>query len=83
MFNFPVHCLPLLLGDENRVSLLGLGALEPLCQLITHNNKLVKRNAFMALGIMATNGESDTRKQCRLALSVIWWLTFTCCGLPN
>ncbi|KAG8009395.1 Armadillo repeat-containing protein 3 [Nibea albiflora] len=44
-------------GDENRVSLLGLGALEPLCQLITHNNKLVKRNAFMALGIMATNGD--------------------------
>ncbi|XP_059182856.1 armadillo repeat-containing protein 3 [Centropristis striata] len=44
-------------GDENKVSLLGLGALEPLCQLITHNNKLVRRNAFMALGIMATNGD--------------------------
>ncbi|TDG97219.1 hypothetical protein EPR50_G00223420 [Perca flavescens] len=42
-------------GDENKVSLLGLGALEPLCQLITHNNKLIRRNAFMALGIMATN----------------------------
>ncbi|XP_056155755.1 armadillo repeat-containing protein 3 [Lampris incognitus] len=44
-------------GDENRVSLLELGALEPLCQLITHNDKLVRRNAFMALGIMATNGD--------------------------
>ncbi|XP_067342059.1 armadillo repeat-containing protein 3 isoform X2 [Channa argus] len=44
-------------GDENKVCLLGLGALEPLCQLITHNNKLVRRNAFMALGIMATNGD--------------------------
>ncbi|KAK2859369.1 hypothetical protein Q5P01_003989 [Channa striata] len=44
-------------GDENKVSLLGLGALEPLCQLITHNNKVVRRNAFMALGIMATNGD--------------------------
>ncbi|XP_078136658.1 armadillo repeat-containing protein 3 [Sander vitreus] len=44
-------------GDENKVSLLGLGALEPLCQLITHNNKLIRRNAFMALGIMATNGD--------------------------
>uniref|UniRef100_A0A7N6AKN1 Armadillo repeat containing 3 n=1 Tax=Anabas testudineus TaxID=64144 RepID=A0A7N6AKN1_ANATE len=44
-------------GDESKVSLLGLGALEPLCQLITHNNKLVRRNAFMALGIMATNGD--------------------------
>uniref|UniRef100_A0A3B4XKY5 Armadillo repeat containing 3 n=1 Tax=Seriola lalandi dorsalis TaxID=1841481 RepID=A0A3B4XKY5_SERLL len=41
--------------DENKVSLLELGALEPLCQLITHNNKLVRRNAFMALGIMAIN----------------------------
>lgn len=75
MLNFPVHCLPLLLGDENKVSLLGLGALEPLCQLITHSNKLVRRNAFMALGIMATNCESDNiRNQCRLS-SVIWWLT--------
>ncbi|XP_022622004.1 armadillo repeat-containing protein 3 [Seriola dumerili] len=44
-------------GDENKVSLLDLGALEPLCQLITHNNKLVRRNAFMALGIMAINGD--------------------------
>ncbi|XP_028424854.1 armadillo repeat-containing protein 3 isoform X2 [Perca flavescens] len=44
-------------GDENKVSLLGLGALEPLCQLITHTNKLIRRNAFMALGIMATNGD--------------------------
>ncbi len=75
MLNFPVHCLPLLLGDENKVSLLGLGALEPLCQLISHSNKLVRRNAFMALGIMATNSESDNlRNQCRLS-SVIWWLT--------
>ncbi|XP_068565873.1 armadillo repeat-containing protein 3 isoform X1 [Cebidichthys violaceus] len=44
-------------GDENKVCLLGLGALEPLCQLIIHINKLVRRNAFMALGIMANNGD--------------------------
>uniref|UniRef100_UPI0037E769F6 armadillo repeat-containing protein 3 n=1 Tax=Semicossyphus pulcher TaxID=241346 RepID=UPI0037E769F6 len=44
-------------GDENKVSLLGLGALEPLCQLITHNNKLVRRNAIMALGVMATDDD--------------------------
>ncbi|KAG7236989.1 hypothetical protein INR49_032920 [Caranx melampygus] len=43
-------------GDENKVSLLELGALEPLCQLITHNNKLIRRTAIMALGIMAING---------------------------
>ncbi|XP_054479178.1 armadillo repeat-containing protein 3 [Anoplopoma fimbria] len=44
-------------GDENKACLLGLGALEPLCQLITHINKLVRRNAFMALGSMANNGD--------------------------
>ncbi|XP_061593151.1 armadillo repeat-containing protein 3-like [Cololabis saira] len=44
-------------GDENRVSLLQSGALDPLCRLITHSNKLVRRNAFMALGIMTTNGD--------------------------
>lgn len=59
MVKFPVQYLPLLLGDESKVSLLRLGALEPLCQLITHNNKLVRRTAFMALGTMATNGVSD------------------------
>ncbi|XP_074549603.1 armadillo repeat-containing protein 3 isoform X3 [Halichoeres trimaculatus] len=44
-------------GDENKVSLLGLGALEPLCQLITHNNKLVRRNAFIALGVMSIHSD--------------------------
>ncbi|KAM6900539.1 armadillo repeat-containing protein 3 [Xenentodon cancila] len=44
-------------GDENKCSLLELGALAPLCRLITHNNGLVRRNAFMALGIMTTNGD--------------------------
>lgn len=59
VLNFPAQGLPLLLGDENKVSLLGLGALEPLCQLITHVNKLVRRNAVMALGIMANSGMLD------------------------
>nr|XP_019942913.1 PREDICTED: armadillo repeat-containing protein 3 [Paralichthys olivaceus] len=69
---FPVHCLPLLLGDENKVSLLGLGALEPLCRLITHNNKLVRRNAVMALGTMATNGDvKDALKKTDLIPSII------------
>lgn len=64
--HFPAHGLPLLLGDENKVSLVGLGALEPLCQLITHMNRLVRRNAFMALSIMAGNGASDNiQNQCR------------------
>ncbi|PWA18099.1 hypothetical protein CCH79_00004283 [Gambusia affinis] len=51
-------------GEENKVVLLGLGALEPLCKLIDHSNKVIRRNALMALGIMATNGEvSDALKE--------------------
>ncbi|XP_024248240.1 armadillo repeat-containing protein 3 [Oncorhynchus tshawytscha] len=44
-------------GDENRSSLLGLGAVEPLSRLISHEDKLVRRNAFMALGVMAANSD--------------------------
>ncbi|KAL1006590.1 hypothetical protein UPYG_G00074170 [Umbra pygmaea] len=44
-------------GDENRSSLLGLGAVEPLSLLISHEDKLVRRNAFMALGVMAANSD--------------------------
>ncbi|XP_076014237.1 armadillo repeat-containing protein 3 [Genypterus blacodes] len=44
-------------GDENKVSLLGLGALDPLCQLISHSNKLLRRNALTALGTMANNAD--------------------------
>uniref|UniRef100_A0A3B3UTE8 Armadillo repeat containing 3 n=1 Tax=Poecilia latipinna TaxID=48699 RepID=A0A3B3UTE8_9TELE len=43
-------------GEENKVMLLGLGVLGPLCKLIDHSNKLIKRNALMTLGNMATNG---------------------------
>ncbi|XP_008305660.2 armadillo repeat-containing protein 3 isoform X2 [Cynoglossus semilaevis] len=47
-------------GDEDKFFLLELGALEPLCQLITHTNKLIKRYAFMALGSMVINDEVKT-----------------------
>uniref|UniRef100_A0A7N8XYQ3 Armadillo repeat containing 3 n=1 Tax=Mastacembelus armatus TaxID=205130 RepID=A0A7N8XYQ3_9TELE len=50
-------------GDENKVCLLRLEALKPLCQLISHNNKLVSRNAFMALGIMATSDVKSALKK--------------------
>ncbi|XP_030612651.1 armadillo repeat-containing protein 3 isoform X2 [Archocentrus centrarchus] len=56
-------------GDENKVSLLGLGALAPLCQLIAHNNKLVRRNAFMALGSMATNDDTVVHEFATLCLA--------------
>ncbi|XP_037549782.1 armadillo repeat-containing protein 3 [Nematolebias whitei] len=59
-------------GDENKVSLLGLGALEPLCRLINHSNKLVRGNAFMALGIMATCGDvSSALKKLNVIPSII------------
>ncbi|XP_028290320.1 armadillo repeat-containing protein 3 isoform X2 [Gouania willdenowi] len=42
-------------GNENKVSLFEVGALEPLCKIISHSNNLVRRNAIMALGSMSTN----------------------------
>ncbi|CAB1340959.1 unnamed protein product [Coregonus sp. 'balchen'] len=45
----------MVVGDENRSSLLGLGAVEPLPHLISHEDKLVHPNAFMALGVIAAN----------------------------
>uniref|UniRef100_A0A8C7X6X4 Armadillo repeat containing 3 n=1 Tax=Oryzias sinensis TaxID=183150 RepID=A0A8C7X6X4_9TELE len=42
-------------GDENKLSLLGLGALEPLIRLISHSSRAVRRGAVVALGSMALN----------------------------
>ncbi|KTF89578.1 hypothetical protein cypCar_00007862 [Cyprinus carpio] len=42
-------------GDENKTSLMCLGAVEPLSRLISHEDKTVRRNAVMALGVMASN----------------------------
>ncbi|XP_027607505.1 armadillo repeat-containing protein 3 isoform X1 [Pipra filicauda] len=42
-------------GDENKVTLLGLGALEHLYKLISHEDPIVRRNAIMVFGIMASN----------------------------
>ncbi|NXL16655.1 ARMC3 protein, partial [Setophaga kirtlandii] len=50
-------------GDENKVTLLGLGALEHLYKLLSHEDPLVRRNAVMVFGIMASN--NDVRKLLR------------------
>ncbi|KAM7071251.1 armadillo repeat-containing protein 3 [Acridotheres tristis] len=50
-------------GDENKVTLLGLGALEHLHKLLSHEDPLVRRNAVMILGIMASN--HDVKKLLR------------------
>ncbi|XP_054621016.1 armadillo repeat-containing protein 3 [Dunckerocampus dactyliophorus] len=42
-------------GDANKVNLMELGALEALGQLINHSNKIIRRNAIIGLGVMATN----------------------------
>ncbi|XP_061877181.1 armadillo repeat-containing protein 3 [Entelurus aequoreus] len=42
-------------GDGNKIHLMDLGALEPLCQLVNHSNKMIRRNAIIGLGVMATN----------------------------
>ncbi|KAK3541613.1 hypothetical protein QTP86_033071, partial [Hemibagrus guttatus] len=44
-------------GDENKSSLMALGAVEPLTCLITHESKIVCRNAFMALGVMVSDND--------------------------
>ncbi|NWV17710.1 ARMC3 protein, partial [Origma solitaria] len=43
--------------DENKVTLLGLGALEHLYKVISHEDPIVRRNAIMVFGIMASNNE--------------------------
>uniref|UniRef100_A0A8C9SM48 Armadillo repeat containing 3 n=1 Tax=Scleropages formosus TaxID=113540 RepID=A0A8C9SM48_SCLFO len=48
-------------GDESKGTLVSLGVLEPLSRLICHEDKLVRRNAFMALGVLACN--DDVKKQ--------------------
>ncbi|XP_039565679.1 armadillo repeat-containing protein 3 [Passer montanus] len=44
-------------GDENKVTLLGLGALEHLYKLLSHEDPLVRRNAIMVFGIMSSNND--------------------------
>ncbi|KAK2536448.1 Armc3 [Columba guinea] len=50
-------------GDENKVTLLGLGAVEHLYKLISHEDPIVRRNAIMVFGIMASN--DDVKKLLR------------------
>ncbi|XP_021242945.1 armadillo repeat-containing protein 3 isoform X4 [Numida meleagris] len=50
-------------GDENKVTLLGLGAVERLYKLISHEDPVVRRNAMMVFGIMASN--HDVKKLLR------------------
>ncbi|XP_027703702.1 armadillo repeat-containing protein 3 [Vombatus ursinus] len=50
-------------GEENKATLLELGAVEPLTKLLTHEDKIVRRNATMVFGILASN--SDVKKLLR------------------
>ncbi|XP_077752938.1 armadillo repeat-containing protein 3 isoform X3 [Canis aureus] len=50
-------------GEENKATLLELGAVEPLTKLLTHEDKIVRRNATMILGILASN--NDVKKLLR------------------
>lgn len=60
VFLFAIRCpaVCVSLGDENKLSLLGLGALEPLIRLISHSSRAVRRGAVVALGSMAVHGQS-------------------------
>uniref|UniRef100_H2YZ58 Armadillo repeat-containing protein 3 n=1 Tax=Ciona savignyi TaxID=51511 RepID=H2YZ58_CIOSA len=49
--------------DENKLMLLELGAMESLTRLINHEERMVKRYACMAFGVMA--GHADVRRYLR------------------
>ncbi|VCW79236.1 unnamed protein product [Gulo gulo] len=55
--------LPVTSGEENKATLLELGAVEPLTKLLTHEDKIVRRNATMIFGILASN--NDVKKLLR------------------
>ncbi|KAK1172066.1 armadillo repeat-containing protein 3 isoform X1 [Acipenser oxyrinchus oxyrinchus] len=44
-------------GDENKATLVELGAVEPLSKLISNEDKAVRMNAVMALGVMASHND--------------------------
>nr|XP_034985503.1 armadillo repeat-containing protein 3 isoform X3 [Zootoca vivipara] len=50
-------------GEENKLTLLDLGALEPLFKLVTHDDPIVRRNATMVVGVMASH--NDVKKSLR------------------
>uniref|UniRef100_A0A8C5MXM6 Armadillo repeat containing 3 n=1 Tax=Leptobrachium leishanense TaxID=445787 RepID=A0A8C5MXM6_9ANUR len=50
-------------GDENKLTLLGLGAIEFIAKLISHEDKIIRRNATMVCGVMASH--NDVRKSLR------------------
>ncbi|KAM6180922.1 LOW QUALITY PROTEIN: armadillo repeat-containing protein 3-like [Erethizon dorsatum] len=50
-------------GEENKATLLELGAVEPLTKLLTHEDKTVRRNATMIFGILTSN--NDVKKLLR------------------
>ena len=49
--------LPVMSGEENKATLLELGAVEPLTKLLNHEDKIVRRNATMVFGILASNSK--------------------------
>ena len=58
----------LLTGDENKKTLLDLNAHLLLFKLLTHEEKTVRRNATMALGVIASHRKNLT-KYCHVCLT--------------
>lgn len=54
MYDFVLRVMS---GEENKATLLELGAVEPLSKLLTHEDKIVRRNATMIFGILASNSK--------------------------
>lgn len=56
---------------------MGLGALEPLSRLISHEDKIVQKKAVMALGVMASNSKYSRKIKNKLKECLATWFLFT------
>lgn len=64
-------------GDENRKTLLDLNVIDPLLNLIQHEDRIVRRNATMALGALASNGKLLSGPNCLGLCNLFIQILFT------
>ncbi|XP_038654038.1 armadillo repeat-containing protein 3 isoform X2 [Scyliorhinus canicula] len=56
-------------GDDNKMNLLGLGAIPRLAKLISHEDKQIHMYATMAFGVMSTNNDVVVHELATLCLA--------------
>ena len=58
LFNLLLVSLFFIEGDENKKQLLDLGAAEALLKLLASEDRIVRRNACMAIGVLTAHRKS-------------------------